>query len=378
MLAGSVVSHARIDRTSPHRGRHLVSSGDRPSRRRVLGLLAAGTAMAGTGIGIRSLRGDDTAGRAISERASPTSTSSADTTTSTSSTSTSTTEPTIVNARPVEPYVTISGEVEPEAKQVAAGVAEALTTYRADEDPSLAVARALALTATPLALALDRAEPLLHAGQTSWGEVVYPQLGGLDPHSAPRRCSVMVVLDQHLESDLGRRTIGRCLDLRLHRGADGTWQLEDIGDVSGTELPRPTGASAAVQAVLDHPTITMPDSVRWDLDEGFVDGRVLDELVRLADRTPIAVTSCRRGHPEHVFGTNRVSAHMVGRAVDVWSVGGALVQQREVGSAAYELTRDIALSGRIGNLGSPWAFGSAAPGSFTDPVHQDHLHLGFR
>ncbi|CAN5880501.1 hypothetical protein BH23ACT2_BH23ACT2_24030 [soil metagenome] len=364
-----------------------MTTADHLSRRRVLGILS-GAAVAGAGAaGTRRFlhQGGANApatgpGSTSATRSTPSTTSAPSTTTAESSTTTTEAEPVVYEPEQVTPYATVAGEVEPEAKLTAARFAEVLTTYRSDEDPALAVRRALEVTASPLALgaAIARVGPLLRPDEASWGEVVYPQLGGLDPHDDPRRCSVMVVIDQHQAGGWGRRTVGRCLDLRLGRAADGAWRIEDIGDVSGDAVAEPPGPSDGMRAVLEHPAITMPDSVRWDIHEGLVDDRVLEELVLLADRAPIGVATCRRGHPEHVFGTNRVSAHMVGRAVDVWSVDGPLVQQREEGSAAYRLTRDIARSGRVSNLGSPWPFAHEAPGSFTDPVHQDHLHLGFR
>jgi hypothetical protein len=375
-----------------------MTDGD-ASRRHVLGLIGAAAATAALGMvgAERVLRRDDAVALSARRPATPTgqtapvgppstisSTTTSSTTTSsttTSSTTTSTTEaPT--TTEPPEPdgaYSTIAGEVEADAKQEAARVVEALTTYAPHEDPTSVVARALESTTAALTVdgVVEHFGPLLVAGVSSQGRVVYPQLGGLDPHHDPRRCSVMVVLDQHLDDGTGRRRVSRCLDVRLRRNHRGSWEVESFGDVSGAEVAEPEGLPEVALATLGHPAISVPDSVRWDIYEGVVDHRVLHELVLLADRAPIGVTSCRRGHPEHVFGTGRLSAHSVGRAIDVWFVDGPVVQQRDPSSTAFALTQDMFRAGRVGNLGSPWHFGGPARRSFTDPVHQDHLHLGF-
>ena len=80
------------------------------------------------------------------------------------------------------------------------------------------------------------------------------------------------------------------------------------------------------------------------------------------------------GHPVNVWATTRRSAHADGRAADIYAVDDELVSaQREVGSPAYELTGRLIAAGAA-QVGSPWDF-AVGVGSFTDPVHQDHIHL---
>jgi hypothetical protein len=296
----------------------------------------------------------------------------------TSTTTAPTVPPSTTTTAPAPPtsdvYQLVPGEVMGEAKSVASRVVEALTTHRADEGIDGPVGRALTFASAGLDVQAftDTAGLVVTPGTSSVGRVVYPQLGGLDPHGAPRRCSVMVVAEQRS----GPTTTSRCLDVRL-RLEGGSWRVEELADVSGLPVARSAGLSEAAVRALDHDRLVLPDSARWDIHEGRVDDRVLRELVHLADQVPIAVSTFCRGHPHHVFGTGRTSAHMAGRAVDVWAVGEPVVGQRRVdGSPAHSLARRIFEEGRVTNFGSPWAFDGAGGRSFTDPVHDDHFHLG--
>jgi len=56
-------------------------------------------------------------------------------------------------------------------------------------------------------------------------------------------------------------------------------------------------------------------------------------------------------------------------------VGGRLVvQQQREGSPAFQLAADL-VAGSASQVGSPWILGTGAPQSFTDAVHQDHIHV---
>jgi hypothetical protein len=281
-------------------------------------------------------------------------------------------------AEPPAPYEPAPGEVFAEAKLVAARVVEALTNY-APGGEGAAVGHAAQHGAAGLeAGAITSAAGALLVPDTgSVGRVVYPQLGGLAPHRAPVRAAVMVVVDQRLSSGTTASAVSRCIDVRLRHEA-GTWRLEGIAPVAGPPVPRGE-TSAAAARVLDDPRIELPDTARWDIHEGLVTEPVLEELALLSARAPVAVTSFLRGHPEHVFGTDRRSGHMSGLAVDVWAVGGVpvVLQQPATTTLVHEVARAMHDSGRVGNLGSPWAFDERGGRSFTDPVHHDHLHLGF-
>jgi hypothetical protein len=106
-----------------------------------------------------------------------------------------------------------------------------------------------------------------------------------------------------------------------------------------------------------------------------LDRRVRALLVAVA-RHRVRVSCLRTGHSHYVRGTGRVSNHTVWRAVDLDQVDDQPV------SAANQPARELALAigrGAFGvqpsEVGSPWGFGGRP--WFTDPDHQDHLHVGF-
>lgn len=350
------------------------------SRRRMLALLGVGAVTAAAGVAGRELLTADAPGTAsppVTTRplAGTRSGPSMPATTAPATT----VPPTTTTTTPPPPYRTVDGEVFADAKLAACRVVEHLTTYRSADTAAAVVERAAAQAVQEIdrAALAERTLPLLSPGADSTGRIVYPQLGGLDPHGDPVRCSVMVVVAQRLVRPAGEEEVQRCVDVRLRR-IDGAWRLEGLADTSRQPVPRPSALSDAAARALDHPGLDLPDSARWDVHEGFVDDRVLAELADLADGQSVAVTSFRRGHPDHVFGTTRLSAHTVGRAVDVWRIGGRPVvqQQPDTSSLAHAVARQVFDSGRITNLGSPWSFDGAGGRSFTDPVHHDHLHLG--
>jgi len=107
-----------------------------------------------------------------------------------------------------------------------------------------------------------------------------------------------------------------------------------------------------------------------------LDRRVRALLVAIAKHHRIRVSCIRTGHSWYVKGTGRVSNHSVWRAVDVDQVDGQPVSPSN--AAALELARWIGQGGagvQPSEVGSPWDVGRRP--WFTDPGHQDHLHVGF-
>ncbi len=270
-------------------------------------------------------------------------------------------------ARPYEP---LPEEVYPNAKRVAGRLAQQLTTYGPGD-----TAEGLLGRVQP-----DRAvgEPsgsqvavLLVPDARSEGEVVYAQLGGRTPESV----SVMVVVRQRIHPTAGGlRESTRTLDVRL-RLVGGEWAFDALASAGGQPVDRPPDLPAPAVAVLDHPRIALPDSVRWDVHRGGVDVRLLETMLAMAERFPYAVTVLSSGHPLEVFGTDRTSDHTGGWAVDVWAVDGIpVVTQRAEGTPAFALSRELFDAG-VAQLGSPWDFDAAGRRSFTDVVHADHLHV---
>ncbi len=266
------------------------------------------------------------------------------------------------------------GEEHRAAKQAAVVAAERLTTYARGEPLTTLVARVTTDPARQRALQ-TAALPLWDPQQSSQGSIVYPQLGGY----VPGRASVMVVVRQELtDADGTRHSETRVLDVRVLQTPRG-WAFDGLGSAGGTPVARPAALPALAAAVVDNPRITLPDSARWDIYRGRVAPALLQLLSDLAARTPFAVTVLETGHPLDVFGTTHRSAHSVGHAADVYALGGTdVIDQRVAGSRAYDAARWAFSLSSVDQVGSPWNFDGSGRRSFTNDVHQDHLHLAVR
>ncbi|MBW3621136.1 MAG: hypothetical protein KY461_12900 [Actinobacteria bacterium] len=261
-------------------------------------------------------------------------------------------------------------EVLPEAKQLATRIVEALTTYDAGEadDVLERVVPDAALREATAAVAA----PLLHHDRWSRGRVLYPQLGGYRQDAA----SVMVVVEQRSARPAGdTATTTRTVDIRLRR-VDGRWRFAALPSIGGDPVARPDDLPPEAITVLDDPRIHLPDSSRWDIHAGLVDRDLLRVMAGIAERTSYVVVTITSGHPHHVFGTDRLSDHTDGRAVDIALLGDApVVEDRAEGSAAHALVRWLWQHPDVRQIGSPWALDGYGGRSFTDLVHQDHLHV---
>ena len=125
----------------------------------------------------------------------------------------------------------------------------------------------------------------------------------------------------------------------------------------------------------------MPDSARLDILAGLVSPTLLEVMAELADQTDYAVTVLATGHPHNVFETDRQSHHTVGRAVDIYRIGTELVidGRHDEGSATFAATQWMFDHPDVVQVGSPWDIdGSGSSRSFTNQVHQDHIHLAVR
>jgi len=265
----------------------------------------------------------------------------------------------------------LPGEPVPEAKQAAADAVQALTTFDAGPDPAAIAGAALARLGDPVEL-VGQAGPLLVAGAASAGDIVYPQLGGLTVEAA----SVMVVVRQRLLTDGVARAVVRTVDVRLARRGP-AWAVTGIESTGGAP-PEPAPApSAAAAPVLDNANIALADSARWDILAGGVDDRVLAVLAMVGREHRLDVTVLASGHPHEVFGSSHVSNHTAGRAVDIWALDGQpVLAQRDPSGPLANLARSL-LAGGVTELGGPWDLDGPGGASFTNTVHQDHLHVGF-
>lgn len=264
------------------------------------------------------------------------------------------------------------GEVHRAVKAVAAEVALALTTYDAGTDAERVAARVVD-GAKKREQLVGAAAALHHDDRWSRGRVVYPQIGGLTEDAA----SVMVVIEQTTAGpEAPVRVETRTLDVRLSRD-EGAWRFDHLASAGGPRVPRPRDLSRAASAVLDDPRIDLPDSARWDIHRGLVSNTLLAVMADLADQTPYGVVTLAAGHPRNVFGTGRLSSHMRGHAVDIHVLGDERVVDGRAGddTRTREVVEWLYKDPRVTNVGSPWALDDYGGRSFTDPVHQDHLHV---
>lgn len=286
-----------------------------------------------------------------------------------SSTTTTTSPPRL---DPSSPYVEAPGEVEPALKAVAALTVQSLMSYDPESSSTQAARQRLVASGAPPEI-VERAGPVLVAGAHSAADIVYPQLGGL----TTERASVMLVVRQRLLlQDRQRQTVVRTVDVRLVR-REGRWTVENIASFGGDPVASPASLPPSAARVLAHPAIDLPDSARWDIFAGRVGEPILAVLAELADRHKLGVTVFATGHPHEVFGTTRVSNHSRGAAVDLWFVDSPVVGQRDAKGALPGVVGELLRRG-VTELGAPFVVEGPSGASFTDTVHQDHLHLAIR
>ena len=295
---------------------------------------------------------------------------------------TTTTEPVEeVSAAPVAPppfpdqFEPSPNEVQADAKRLGAVVAYQITNYGPD---SSVIELAAGVTADPArADALARgAATVHHPGMWSRGTIEYAQLGGhLDD-----RISIMVVVHQELGGEGtadAERAETRTMDVRLMRGASGAWEFEELASAGGQPVARPADLLPLAASVVDDPRIDLPDSAIWDIYSGYTDHALLEAMLDIAERTPYSVIVLKTGHPHNVFGTDRLSNHTEGRAVDIHEVDSELViDSHDATSSIYALSEWLVSLHGIREFGSPWRFDDAVAHNFTNEVHHDHLHVG--
>jgi hypothetical protein len=261
-------------------------------------------------------------------------------------------------------------EVLPNAKRLAAQTVQHLTTY----DPGSTVGDLAAGLAggRPIGGLDEALEQLHHPGAWSRGQILYPQLGGATDVAV----SVMVVVEQVLGFPDGQqRHERRTLDVRLAL-VEGTWSLDQIASSGGAEAPEPDGLSPNARAVLSDERIHLPDTARWDIHRGRITEELLALMVQMAVQRPYRVAVLDTGHPWEVFGTLRQSAHTRGAALDVYAVDGTqVIDDRVVGGGTHDLVRWLFSRPDVRRIGSPWALDGYGQRSFTDLVHQDHVHV---
>ncbi len=276
-----------------------------------------------------------------------------------------------------EPFEPTANEVQPEAKHLGALVTQIITTYEVDSSLDDVLATVPPVESDFFDAMVVEVQAVHHPGMWSRGTVEYVQMGG----HRDGRISMIVVIRQ----DLGRegstapeRVETRTMEVRLAGSATDGWELETIASTGGSPVERPADLHPLAAAVVDHPRIDLPDTGAWDIYNGYINLQLLQVMLDIADRTPYAVVVLQTGHSYNVFGTNRVSNHSIGRAVDIYKLESELVIDSHEPSSSYfyVLSEWVVWRYDIKEFGSPWLFPDAVARTFTDEVHHDHLHIG--
>ncbi|GII96807.1 hypothetical protein [Sinosporangium siamense] len=275
----------------------------------------------------------------------------------------------------VTPFIVEADEPARDVKRAAVRYLEALLTYPAGGG-SVTASRSRLAGRGLAANGVATAAPLLDSTGSGTVQVIYPQLGGLTAD----RASIMAVA--RVSTLRGRRLSQRTrvLDLRLAK-REGRWLVTGLSSTGGRPPSRSTSGDLA-DRVLSSRKIVLSDTSAWDIQAGRVDDRLLRLLLRLSRKHTLSVCVLSTGHPQNVFGGTSVSNHIRGRAVDIWAIDGTRVSayaRRPDGerNPAWRLMSQ-AMSHGANEIGGPWAFAGRYGASFTNTVHQDHLHLGFK
>lgn len=129
--------------------------------------------------------------------------------------------------------------------------------------------------------------------------------------------------------------------------------------------------------VLGDSRLALTDNARQDVQAG-IDPRVDGLLELAANQWSLSLGTIRTGHSTYVEGTDRVSEHTCGRAVDLTAVGGSPVSDSNVAAKALvQWTATLSGSLKPDEVGSPWPEFNALPGYFVDPGTGPHIHLAF-
>lgn len=217
-------------------------------------------------------------------------------------------------------------------------------------------------------------------------QVVYPQLGGL----TRKKASIIAVIDtQHPKNEtiVGTK---RVLDLRLTLSGD-AWKVTSVestgGDLSATGATQSAqssavaGTSELVAELLADDNINIADTTAQDLLTGDIDERPLTVIRDFAREHRLGVAVLRTGHPREVFATDRRSNHSRGKAIDIWEIDGKPVSyyaEQPADDNPARALMEAALTAGSDEVGGPWAFSTQEGATFTNTVHQDHIHIGYK
>lgn len=275
-----------------------------------------------------------------------------------------------------ELFVAAGNEVQPEAKEMGAMVVHRLTNYEVGSSLTEVLATLPVVDPAHGESTASEAARVHHPEMWSRGTVEYVQNGGhLDG-----RISLIIVVRQELGIE-GEpepvHTETRTMEVRLAEVDSGAWTLETVASTGGSPISRPDDLSALAAAVVDHDRIDLPDTGVWDIYAGDVNPGLLAMMLDLAEQTPYSVVVFGTGHAYNVFGTDRVSNHSVGQAVDIYKLGPErVIDAHDPTSGTYAVSEWVVSRTDIKEFGSPWRFTDAVAHAFTNEVHHDHLHIG--
>lgn len=200
-------------------------------------------------------------------------------------------------------------------------------------------------------------------------QVVYPQYGGLEATTA----SVMVVARETRRDGAALRRTLRTTDVRLARGGTG-WRVTEVIPAPDRRAGR-LGRSA--RRLVDDPRVQLPAPAVADLRAGTVEPLVVDVLLGLAEEFSMSVAVFASGHPPTVFGTDGLSNHTRGRAVDVWAVDGRPVVEMPLDDPLLIRFLDAARELGSTEIGGPVVPPGDTGVHFANALHRDHVHVGF-
>jgi hypothetical protein len=164
-------------------------------------------------------------------------------------------------------------------------------------------------------------------------------------------------------------------------GADLVEVLRASERRNGLAAPPPT-ATAGAAALAQNPNVRYTrQSQVDDLTSGAVDPRVVDLLTWIAARYQITITSMRTDHSTYVAGTNRVSAHHLGRAFDIGDVNGQIctgIPNAECGRLYEDIVNQLRGThyqpSQVIYGYDPWPLEAW---NFEMGNHHDHIHVGY-
>jgi hypothetical protein len=246
---------------------------------------------------------------------------------------------------------------------------EALAAWPDGEVGAVAAARRIRRLGLDPAL-VEQAGHLLSTAPVSAAQVVDAQYGGILSDSA----DVLVVVQWWRRTADGALHTGGTTVQVLLSAATPRWTVTQV--VPARPGPPSSDPPPLARAVLANDRILLPTAARADVATGTIAAGVLTALLAIAREHTVHVSVVRSGHPYFVFGTDRVSDHPRGRAVDIWSVDGRPV----VDPANLALTESVMRAGAaLGawQVGGPVQLEGAGTDYFTDHTHHDHVHWGF-